>query len=31
MLCDLTAVDWLNKKEKRFEVVYHYGTLSKKR
>ncbi len=27
MLCDLTAVDWLNKKEKRFEVVYHLRNL----
>jgi NADH-quinone oxidoreductase subunit C len=23
MLIDITAVDWLNKKPKRFEVVYH--------
>jgi NADH-quinone oxidoreductase subunit C len=27
MLCDLTAVDWLNKKEKRFEVIYHLRNL----
>jgi len=27
MLCDLTAVDWLKKKEKRFEVIYHLRNL----
>lgn len=27
MICDLTAVDWLNKKEKRFEVIYHLRNL----
>ena len=27
MLCDLTAIDWLNKKQKRFEVVYHLRNL----
>ncbi|MFZ8847449.1 MAG: NADH-quinone oxidoreductase subunit C [Candidatus Hydrothermia bacterium] len=27
MLVDLTAVDWLNKRDKRFEVVYHLRNL----
>jgi NADH-quinone oxidoreductase subunit C len=27
MLIDLTAVDWLNKRDKRFEVVYHLRNL----
>ncbi len=27
MLVDITAVDWLNKKQKRFEVVYHLRNL----
>jgi NADH-quinone oxidoreductase subunit C len=27
MLVDLTAVDWLNKRDRRFEVVYHLRNL----
>lgn len=27
MLVDLTAIDWLNKKSKRFEIVYHLRNL----